>query len=240
MKKLSALVIAGVIGISTTSLFAAEPHPIKTIKAEYGSPVIENTAVDPLWDNVLPVSFLHAKKGAITEETEFPSVKTMWDENYVYVLAEIDDSEVYKNPDPTKLHESDYLELYFNPLKDRENDKYDDTEFWLKIHADGTFEHHVNAPEGIVAKGFLVEGGYVAQVKVPHELYTASANETIGFDFQISDASAATGVRDTILGWNDTVNSAWKNPSVVGELKFDPPSVPATIPAAAPIPTTAP
>ncbi|OON95648.1 MAG: hypothetical protein ATN31_10650 [Candidatus Epulonipiscioides saccharophilum] len=231
MKKLSALMMASVIAFSSVSLFAAapstkaEPHPIKVVKAEYGSPVIEADikVVDPIWKNILPISFLQIKKGEITEETEFPSIKTMWNEDYVFILAEIDDSEIYKNVNPAMLHESDFTELYFNPLKDRSNATYDDTEFWIKIHPDGTFESHENAPEGIVYSAFTVEGGYVTQVKIPHELYEAKAGETIGFDFQIGDASAATGKRDIILGWNDTVNSAWKNPSVVGELMFNPP-----------------
>lgn len=217
-KNLSALVITGLVGFSLSTISVSAAHPVKTTTAAFGTPIIDEQAVDSIWNSVEPITMFQAKRGEITEDTAFPSVKTMWDNEYVYILAEVEDSEIYKNE--VTLHESDYTELYFNPLKDRENDTYDDSEFWIKIHPDGTLESHANAPEGIISTAFVTDTGYVTQVKIPHELYTAEEGETIGFDLQIGNASAATGKRDIILGWNDTINSAYKNPAVVGELVF--------------------
>ena len=98
-KKLSALVITGIIGMSCLSLFATDQHPIQTTQSIYGTPVIETTStiIDPIWEHVQPISLFHAKRGEVTETTEFPSIKTMWDDEYLYILAEVKDTELYKN-----------------------------------------------------------------------------------------------------------------------------------------------
>ncbi len=221
-KHLSALLIAGAISLSATNLFAEEAHPVKMSTTVFGSPDILESSIDPIWDEAEPINTFRAKKGEITDETSFPIVKTMWDKNYLYILAEIEDSTIFKNTDPKALHESDCTEYYFNPLKDRENNTYDDSEFWIKIYPDGTLESHQNAPEGIEATAFLTKVGYVTQVKVPHTNYNAMGEITVGFDLQINNASKETGKRDLILGWNDMINVAYKDPSVVGELLFEP------------------
>lgn len=68
-KRLSALILLGIISLSsvTVNLFAVGDHPIKTASTTYGSPVIEDTTIDPIWEGATAITELHAKIGEITD-----------------------------------------------------------------------------------------------------------------------------------------------------------------------------
>lgn len=190
-------------------------HPIKNTNATYGSPIVEptSTTIDPVWNDIAPTTDFHAKTGKMLAS---PSIKTMWDEDYLYILAEVKDAEIYKNS--TNISESDNTELYINPHKERTSGKYDDDDYWIKVYPDGTVQNHENMPDGVITNAIITEDGYITQYKIPHTNYNARVGASIGFDIQINDASEKSGSRHSILGWNDTTNQAYRNLDTVGEL----------------------
>ena len=195
-------------------------HEVKTVEAVYGSPVVEadGKVVDSAWDKAIEVKEFHAKSGTKIADV---SMKTMWDEENVYILTDVTDAETFIHADKNTKHESDCTELYINALNERDTKGiYDENDYFVKLFPDGSVDKSPNTPEGIVTNVISKDGGYIAQYKIPHKYYEAKAGMKIGFDMQLNDASEAEGKRHSILGWNDTTNNTWQSLITVGEIVF--------------------
>ncbi len=195
-------------------------HDITEYEAVYGTPNIDasNKTVDKIWEKAPTMGEFHAKSGIKIADI---SMKTMWDEDNLYILSDVTDAETFIHPDVNTKQESDCTELYINALNERDTrGRYDDNDYCVKIFPDGSVDKTPNTPEGIVTSVIEKDGGYITQYKIPHHYYEAKEGTRIGFDMQLNDASKAEGKRHSILGWNDTTNNTWQSLITVGVVVF--------------------
>lgn len=223
-------------GVIDPAKFMSEHQPDLTdanqSTAAYGSPVVDG-AVDRVWSNAaeLPVNrYQMAWQGASGV------AKTLWDDQYLYVLIQISDAQLDKSS--ANVWEQDSVEIFL----DENNGKtsfYQDDDGQFRVN----FDNETTFNPASIAEGFhsatKVSGtNYTVEVRIPFKKITVSNGKTIGFDVQINDAKG--GARQSVAAWNDTTGNGYQDTSVYGVLtltgKVDG-SAPTPTPAPAPIPT---
>ena len=188
------------------------------------APTIDGN-IDAIWNNPKIVDF-NAEKILVGSDIE-PSdlsgmAKMMWDEDYVYLLAEVTD-DAYQNDSPN-IYEDDNVEFYF----DADNSKaaaYDanDAQYSFAWN-DGTIIGVIpsgKSTEGITYKILDTDTGYNVEIKIPWSNLqtTPEDGKEIGFDFMINDDDDGGG-RDAKLSWNASEDQAWQNPSIFGTIQL--------------------
>ncbi|GAA4063656.1 endo-1,4-beta-xylanase [Amphibacillus indicireducens] len=179
-------------------------------KAAYGTPEIDGK-IDDIWGEapVLPIDrYQGAWHGASGE------ARVLWDEENLYVLVEVNDSELDKTAEDDDQHDS--VEVFIEESKQKST-----------FYQDGDGQYRVNfdneasfSPEGI-SEGFesatTIDGtNYLVEMKIPFTTITPEANSEIGFDIQINDA--VNGSRESVAIWNDLSGMGFQDPSVFGNL----------------------
>ncbi|MFD2654823.1 endo-1,4-beta-xylanase [Gracilibacillus thailandensis] len=181
--------------------------------ASFGTPEIDGS-IDEVWSAAteLPVNrYQMAWQGANG------TAKTLWDEENLYVLIQVSDSDL----DDTNENawEQDSIEVFV----DENNAKTsfyqdDDGQYRVNFNNETSFN-----PESI-ADGFesatnVSDNGYTVEVKIPFKTISPSDNTDIGFDVQINDARD--GARESAATWNDTTGAGYQDTSVFGILTLE-------------------
>jgi endo-1,4-beta-xylanase len=178
--------------------------------ATYGTPVVDGV-IDSIWNSIsaIPINrYQMAWQGATG------TAKTLWDENNLYVLVQVNDDQL--NKASANAYEQDSIEVFI----DENNAKttyYEDDDGQYRVNYDNETTFN---PESI-GEGFesatAVDGtNYVVEVKIPFKTITPGDNVKIGFDVQINDAKD--GSRISIANWNDLTGNAYQDTSVFGVL----------------------
>lgn len=143
----------------------------------------------------------------------------MWDDNALYTLYIVTDPDLNKSSD--NAYEQDSVEIFL----DEENDKassYQSDDVHYRVNYDnfpttdsGDTNRFYTATspltdEGGSQIGYIVESS-LTWSKIP------SNNQVMGFELQINDADS-TGMRIGTVNVFDQSNSAWSNPSSMGEI----------------------
>ena len=176
----------------------------------YGTPVIDGE-IDDVWSHApnLPLDrYQTAWHGANG------TAKVLWDEENLYVLVQVTDSELDKSS--ANEWEQDSVEIFLDERNTKET-----------FYVDGVGQYRVNFdnetsfnPAGI-EEGFesatKVSGtSYTVEVKIPFTEITPEAGVQIGFDVQINDGKE--GARQSVAIWNDLSGQGYQDPSVFGVL----------------------
>ncbi|HEX9058677.1 MAG TPA: sugar-binding protein, partial [Clostridia bacterium] len=182
-------------------------------KAIYGTPVIDGT-VDAIWNNAPEMQlnrYQMAWQGAAG------TAKALWDDKYLYVLAQVNDTQLDKNS--ANAYEQDSVEVFV----DQNNGKTpsyesDDGQYRVNYNNEASFN------PGSIADGFVsatqVSGtNYTVEMKIPLKSITPKNGDKIGFDAQINDAKD--GARQSVAAWNDTSGIGYQDTSVYGILTLD-------------------
>ncbi|MGN8646140.1 endo-1,4-beta-xylanase [Gracilibacillus sp. HCP3S3_G5_1] len=178
--------------------------------ASYGTPTIDGM-IDDVWSDApeLPVNrYQTAWQGATG------TAKALWDEENLYVLIQVSDSELDDSNE--NAWEQDSIEVFV----DENNEKtsfYQDDDGQYRVNFNNVASFN---PESI-AEGFesatrVSDNGYTVEVKIPFKTITPKHNTEIGFDVQINDARD--GARQSVATWNDTTGAAFQDTSVLGNL----------------------
>ncbi len=216
MKKILTFVILGVLLVTMSfSSFAASNAKIN---AAYGTVTIDGI-VDDVWLAAEQQPVVLVDKEVIPSETKTTgTVRTMWDENFLYVLVEVDKHgvEVYSTPGGTEATDDcAELGLTMNGDFTGESNIPGDVPYagCLRVVADGTKGGFGNLYNAVVDsfKGALVISGttYTVEYAIPWQDLKPVPGHVVSMEVQINDNSS--GARDGLVNWASTPCFGWRD-----------------------------
>ena len=184
----------------------------KYTEAVYGTPVIDGEA-DDIWADAPSIKTDKYTAGSGATAV----VKTMWDENYIYVLADVTDPKLSKSS--INAYEQDSVEIFF----DENNNKtaaYQADDIQLRVN----YDNEKSVTDGFSKEAFesattITSTGYIVEFKIPSSLGGFSNNQVVGFDAQVNDDDGS-GERTSIANWNDLTGLGYTNTSQYGVMKL--------------------
>lgn len=180
-------------------------------EAIYGTPIIDGE-IDAAWTK--------ANEIQTTGSGATAKVKTMWDKDYIYVLAEVTDSILNNtHQDPW---EQDSVEIFL----DENNAKTpfyqaDDGQFRTNFENGKSTSSNKTSDSYKSAATILPTGSvkYLIEFAIPNTTGAYSQNQVLGFDVQVNDADSS-GTRVNTSNWNDFTGAGWTSTSDYGVLKL--------------------
>jgi endo-1,4-beta-xylanase len=204
------------IVILIISVFGIQAFAIpKSTEALKGTPVIDGEP-DGIWEQAKEIE---VKTQSFTFTTNASpctaKVKTLWDENNLYCLAEIKDPVI--SDKGIKPWDRDSIEFVIDQSnnKKEEGHHYDEHGGHYRVEAvngeiTGRYDAYEKAAAAgtLKAKAILTEDGYRVEIAMPWTtlLGKTEPGTTIGFQVAINDDSGV-GTRDGIIQWNS--EDAW-------------------------------
>ncbi|MBN2657333.1 MAG: endo-1,4-beta-xylanase [Spirochaetales bacterium] len=190
-----------------------EPRQNKTYRAPGGTPVIDGE-IDPVWDKapvVLTDTQVMSAPGAVA------SVRMLWDEEHLYILAEVKDSTVSDNADQAYMNDS--FEFFIDELNDKTVALGSDD---CQIRIGHTNEMSFGGQgwkDKIESSARITDEGYRVELKYILQKVKGDAGLTMGMDFQVND-NFGNAEREGISKWNDPTNESWRNTTGWGTLEL--------------------
>jgi endo-1,4-beta-xylanase len=182
--------------------------------AVYGTPVIDGTK-DTLWNEAAEIQ---TDRWVLGNSGSTAKVRTLWDEEYLYVLAEVTDSLLSKRS--PNVWEQDSIEIFI----DQNNGKtttYQPDDGQYRINFDN--EQSV-APTALAVNltsaAQLTADGYIVEAAIRWNGTAPEAEAIIGFDVQVNNDESDSGVRDSVAIWNDISGNSWSSMSGLGVLQL--------------------
>ncbi|MFW6035326.1 MAG: endo-1,4-beta-xylanase [Halothermotrichaceae bacterium] len=183
------------------------------MQAVKGTPEID-AQYDDIWDNANEIStdaWVQGDSGATAD------VKTLWDEDHLYIYAEVTDEVLSKAS--SNNYEQDSVEIFIDE-NNHKSDSYedDDSQYRVNFANEQSFDPNPER-EGFVTATRKTDNGYIVEAAIELRTITAEPGKTIGFDVQVND-DQGDGSRASVSTWNDTSGNSWKNTSGLGNLIF--------------------
>lgn len=180
-------------------------------EAAFGTPEIDGE-IDDIWDDApeLPINrYQTAWQGADGVG------RALWDHDNLYVLVEVNDSNLDKShEDPW---EQDSIEVFLDEGNTKTPYYEDEGDGQYRVNFDNeTSFNPDDIGEGFESETHITEDGYFVEVKIPFDTITPDNDTEIGFDLQINDAED--GARQSVAAWNDTTGAGFEDTSVFGVL----------------------
>ncbi len=196
-------------GTSSKYYAWAITKPYMTI-AQVGNGII---AVDgqkeTVWDQAKDVQLqirTGTTKAAVT-------AKLLWDEQYLYVLADVTDAALDKTSSET--HEQDSLEVFIDE-NNHKSDSYEDDDKQYRINYENaqSFSGPNCNEENVVSAAVVTDKGYLIEAAFKWTEIAPAVGDTIGVELQINDAEG--GKRIGTVSWYDESGQGWSSPGVFG------------------------
>ncbi|MFN2282907.1 MAG: endo-1,4-beta-xylanase, partial [Anaerolineae bacterium] len=196
---------------------------IKLTTAIEGTPVIDGYA-DSLWNDAMEIEtnvWVQGTSGATAK------VKTMWDENHLYVYAVVSDtllSKVSDNP-----WEEDSIEVFVDQNNAKTTSyEADDGQYRVNFDNEQSFGGAASADTLTSATRviagtpatLLIDGAYIVEAAITLTEVMPQPGLFIGFDFQVNNDENGDGARDSVAIWNDPTGQSYQNTSRLGVLQF--------------------
>ena len=166
-------------------------------------------AIEERWSDVEEVPFTIAADSP--EATA--SAKFLWDDDYLYALINVVDSDLDKVS--SQAHEHDSVEVFIDENNNK-SDSYEDDDKQYRINYDN--EQSFNGPnaneENLISEAILTGDGYMVEVAFKWTDIEPTVSTQIGLEAQINDASG--GSRIGTYSWYDETGTGWSSPSVFG------------------------
>lgn len=179
--------------------------------AVYGTPSIDGD-IDDIWNNATE---LKINRQIMAWEGATGTFKAMWDENNLYILAEVNDSVIDTSAEND--YEQDSIELFVDEGNEK-NPTYDANDAQYRINADGKITFGtVPTQDGVEGIAVKAGSGYRIEMKIPFTK-SMTADTTIGFEAQINDAKD--GSRISVSKFCDTTDNSYMSTENFGLLKL--------------------
>lgn len=146
--------------------------------------------------------------------------KLLWDENYLYVMADVLDPVL--NKDHTDAYQQDSLEVFIDE-NNKKSDSYqeDDKQYRINYENEHSFNGTKCVEENIKSVAVVPKngGGYGIEAAFKWTDINPVEGDLIGLELQINDADES-GKRIGTLSWYDKSGQGWSAPSVFGTVKL--------------------
>lgn len=179
-----------------------------------GTAVIDGAA-DKAWDSI-PAHQLMVSSNLSVKTTG--TVKAMWDEEYLYILADIKDADL--NKANTNAWEQDSLEIFVDENNGK-TDAYeqDDCQYRISFENELSFNGQNCNDTNIQSATKKTGDGYMVEAKIKFNTVKQAEGNLIGIDFQINDADQS-GARVATINWYDASGMGYAKPGVFGTAKL--------------------
>jgi endo-1,4-beta-xylanase len=191
------------------------PYTAKATNQAYsykGTPVIDGEA-EELWDDVPEYDvnrFVMAWQGSTAK------LKSMWDENNLYVLMDVTDTNLSTVSSETYMQDSVEVFVDENNEKTPSYEDNDDAQYRVSC------ENVQSFGSGAIQDKFKTavtktDHGYLVEMAIPfHTPRTGTG--IIGFDAQVNDDSKGDGNRTSVAKFCDMTDLSWGNTEYWGEM----------------------
>nr|WP_144928619.1 sugar-binding protein [Paenibacillus bovis] len=179
--------------------------------AIFGTPEID-AEKDDIWDGANVIKTERYVEGS---DAAWAEVRTMWDEENLYVYAEVHDGSL------SVKSENDWEQDSVEVFLDQNNAKsatFEDDDGQYRVNYENKQSYGgVASADNFTTATKTTDFGYVVEAAI--KLASAASEGTVfGFDFQINDDKDDDGVRDAVIIWNDSSGQSFQNTSGFGEL----------------------
>lgn len=217
------------------------PDVILEADAAKGTPVLDGE-IDEIWSTT--DSFQAEKVSDLTKTYPLATMRLLWDETNLYVLAEVEDDNL--SVIGANLWEHDSMEFFMDE-NNASSTAYqvDDGHYrvnYENLRTGGTRGKNINASK-FSSAARVVEGGYIIEAKLPLTTITGSIGTVIGFDAGASDDSNRDGIRDNATMWSNQRFNSDQSTEWYGDVTFVGPgevSTPTPTATSTPTPTPTP
>lgn len=146
------------------------------------------------------------------------TAKVLWDENYLYVLAEVTDAKLSNAS--ANAYEQDTVEVFFDENNHKSASyETDDAQCRVSYTGDKTVTDGLST-DRFESAAAVTNNGYLIEFAIPYTISNFTADEIIGFDVQINDDGTGEGSRTAIANWNDLTGMGYTDTSGYGVLKL--------------------
>jgi len=188
------------------------PPVLPEASAMKGTPTIDAEA-DEIWA-IAPEINVNRRPDGQTEDAASAVVRTLWDEEYLYVYAEITDSEL--NNDSPNPWEQDSIEVFMSETVHRSAEYRDgDGQYRVTYEGNESFRS-ASMGEGFESAARIVDDGYIVEMKIPFRVIEPEPGTVISFDVQINDAASGRG--RLLTTWSDPHANGYNTTENWGEL----------------------
>lgn len=198
-----------------------EPLPVKAVTLRknikstdaFPGTIIIDGEIDEQWNSIKPASITVKTEGMCDEGS---NLKTLWDNDYIYVLIDVVDSvlnDASENP-----WEHDSIEVFI----DENNGKtaaYESDDAQYRVSFNNLITYNGGDSEGFKALATTTDTGYRVEAAIPMTSIKLKKDIEIGFDIQINN-SDANGIRVGVVNWENSSNMGYQDTSGFGLLKL--------------------
>lgn len=180
--------------------------------AIYGTPVIDGD-LDELWNNAKAFStdvWVEGKDSATAK------VRTMWDKNNLYVIADVTDSVL--NKANANAWEQDSVEIFLDQNNNKSS-SYQEDDSQIRINFDNEVSVSGYNPEGLKTSAKITDKGYIVEAVIPLNKIEAKNGYIVGFDLQVNNADES-GERTGVATWCDPSGASYANTSGFGNIRL--------------------
>ncbi|MCL2157836.1 MAG: hypothetical protein FWH48_00340 [Oscillospiraceae bacterium] len=230
-KRFMAFTFIAVLLLSLFPISVAAADP-KTTQAIKGTPAMmdDEGNIDPIWDfaNEIEAKLINQTFFPDRESTTWGKIKTMWDENYLYLFAEV-------NKEGKQVWNTGGVGEHVDAIEfdiDEANDKTGEGNVPGGNPAAGVFrvgtddsaisgfgDMFADQENDVKGKTVINPDGtsYKAQMAIPWNTLAPQEGTIIGFEVQINESDEGAG-RSGVATWNDIDCMGWSDTAAMGNL----------------------